>query len=94
MNGISFTLSPHGSYHQSASEYFLLIPGIASFLKVPSAASVSAETCVPSLAEILLSRGEVYPKIFSSPLKCLSEWSLNMSLPVRVKLLPRASVPG
>lgn len=79
MNGISFTLSPHSSDHQSASEYFLLTPGISSFLKVPSAAIISAETCVPSLAEILLSCGEVYPKIFSSPLKCLSEWSLNIS---------------
>lgn len=94
MNGISFPLSPHGRYHQSASEYFLLTPGISSFLMVPSAASICAETCLPSLAELLLSCGEVYPKIFPSPLKCLSEWSLNMPLPAPVRLCPRAPVPG
>lgn len=30
------------------------IPGIPSFLKIPPAASVSVETYLPSLAEILL----------------------------------------
>lgn len=53
---------------QSISYSFLVG---SSFLKVPPAASFIAETCLPSLAEILLSCGEVYPKIFSSSLKCL-----------------------
>lgn len=69
-NGTPSALCPHRSA-LTCFRAFPANPGMSLFLKMPPAAGGSVEARLPSLAEILLSRGEVFPKVLSSLLKCL-----------------------
>lgn len=57
------------------------------FSRFSPAASRSVETCLPSLAELLLSRGDVFPKIFPS------EMPVSGMVPGSVFSFPDMAVP-